>query len=193
MQLIKITNIPIEYQIQVERARLEVQKADNPEMSIHKRPSKLEINTRDVQIRMDTKEMRSSIGLESASTKIRKAAQRGMQAAQSATAQFASEGNTLAHSEAGVGVREIAANRLFSQPETATVFLPSAGPVISWQPNSIKMQYDPGDLETDWRIRQNTMDYVPGKFRMSILQYPKVQIEYLGEPNYVPPSANPNK
>ena len=27
------------------------------------------------------------------------------------------------------------------------------------------------------------MDYIPGKFQMNITQYPKVQIEYLGEPN----------
>ena len=33
--------------------------------------------------------------------------------------------------------------------------------------------------------------YVPGELRVDVEQYPKVDIEYMGEPMYVPPSANP--
>ena len=39
---------------------------------------------------------------------------------------------------------------------------------------------------------QNVMNYIPGKFNFSITQYPEVKIEYLGEPVYVPKSADPN-
>ena len=36
------------------------------------------------------------------------------------------------------------------------------------------------------------MNYIPGKFSIEILQYPKVSVEWLGSPTYVPPSADPN-
>ena len=77
------------------------------------------------------------------------------------------------------------------QPVTYTAFLPSADVQISWQPQELDLEYDAGSLEFDWEIMRNGMDYIPGKFQMAITQYPKVQIEYLGKPNYVPPSANP--
>ncbi len=35
-------------------------------------------------------------------------------------------------------------------------------------------------------------DYVPGKLEINIEQYPKVEIEYVADPLYVPPRANPN-
>ena len=34
--------------------------------------------------------------------------------------------------------------------------------------------------------------YVPGELAINVEQYPKVEIEYVGEPLYVPPSANPS-
>lgn len=33
--------------------------------------------------------------------------------------------------------------------------------------------------------------YVPGELNINVEQYPKVEIEYVGEPMYVPPSASP--
>lgn len=192
-QLLKITNIPIEYQYQIERGRLERSTQGELSFDIERRPSKMQIKTEDVKIRMDTVAMRRSMGLMSARDSIGDAAQRGKQSAMDATAQYAEDGNQMARGMAqGSDIAKIMADRLFQQPTTTTAYLPSVGPVITWQPNSIQMKFDPGDVNFDWQMMRNTMDYVPGKFQMQILQYPKVSIEYLGDPNYVPPSSDPN-
>ena len=118
-------------------------------------------------------------------------AEKGMKAAQTATAEFSRFGTQVGQIQDGVTIAQLIAQKMFSQPETITAFLPSVGPQITWQPGEIKMEGDPGDLTTEWEINKNIMDYIPGKFQIVIEQYPGVKIEYLGEPNYVPPSAAP--
>ncbi len=190
MQLLKITSTPIEYQYKIERARLEAKRDADLGFQVDRQPSALRIQSDNIQVRLDTREARRRVGLKTAADEISDAAQRGRQAAYEATGQYAVEGNQMAK---GVDVTQIVADRLFNQqPTTTQVFLPSVGPVITWKPNEISMKYDPGDINFDWQMMRNTMDYVPGKFTMNILQYPKVTIEYLGKPTYVPPSAAPD-
>lgn len=190
-QLLKITSTPIEYQYKIERGRLEAKRDEDLGFRVDRRASDLRIKSDNIQVRLNTRDARRSVGMKSAADEVSDAAQRGRQAAYDVTGQYAREGNQMA--QAGVDVTQIVADRLFNQePTTVQVFLPSVGPAITWKPNEISMQYDPGDINFDWQMMRNTMDYVPGKFSMSILQYPKVTIEYLGEPNYVPPSADPN-
>lgn len=191
MQLLKITTTPIEYQIHTQDARLEIKSAGTPQMDTTSQPARLDIQTQDAQIRIDTTEMRSSIGLESVPTKVRKAAQKGYEAALKATADASKRGDRLAKINTGVTIAQLAKEKMMELPTTKTVFLPTQGTNISWVPNGIDMQYKAGEFNIDWRIRQNTMDFVPGKFQMDILQYPKIEIEYLGEPRYVPPSSSP--
>lgn len=191
MQLLKITSTPIEYRIEVSRPRLEVQQPAQVSMNSNTQPARIDIHTQDIKVRLDTTEMRSSIGLKSAPTLIKEASQRGFRAAQQATADYAQFGNQMAEIQNNVTISQIVSQQALEQPQTMTVFLPSVGPDISWTPPRIDLQYKEGNLSVDWKLQRNVMDYVPGKFKMSILQYPKVNIEYMGEPNYVPPSASP--
>lgn len=192
MQLIKITSTPIKYELTVERPRLVSKPADNAQMKQKTTQGSFDIKTQNVQVRLDTMEMRSSIGLKSAPKLIQEAASRGYQAADKAKSNYVDMGNQLSQIQTGVGVADVVKQRMLEQPVSQTVFLPSTGPVISWIPNQIEMKYNPGELSVNWKIMESTMDYVPGKFQMEILQYPKITIQYLGEPNYVPPSASPN-
>lgn len=189
MQLLKITSIPIEYQIQIESAKLQANREADLGMRIKRKPSDLQIQSRNIKVRMDTVDMRSSLGLDGAKGTIEKAAQRGKRAGVKAVAQYVQDGNQM---EKGVSIKELVANRMLEQPGSITVFLPSTGPSISWEPAQIQMKYNPTKLNFDWQMLRNSMEFVPGKFQLQILQYPRVDIEYLGEPNYVPPSANPN-
>ncbi len=190
--LLRIETIPIEYQLQIQRPRLEMRQADNPQGIMEKTPSSLKINTQNIQVRLDTTEMRSSIGLKSAKTLISDAATYGKRVALEAVGEMSRYGDEISQIQNGVTVAGLIKQKMLDQPDTVTVFLPSTGPVISWAPNQMNIQYDAGNLAFEWQVNQNVMNYVPGKFEMLIKQYPKVQIEYLGDPNYVPPSANPN-
>ncbi len=104
-------------------------------------------------------------------------------------------GNRMTRIQDGVTIGQVVRQHLQqarASVETRTVFMPAEGPHLSWQPASLELSFDPGSVDTSWQTVKNRMDYVPGKFRMNILKYPKVEIQYLGEPNEVPPSADPN-
>lgn len=141
---------------------------------------------------MDTTELRASLNLRNTDAFARYYASRGARAAQQAIGEAVEFGNQMQRIEDGVSIAQIVKQKMLEQPETYTFFLPEAGTDISWDPNAINVQYEPGSIKFDWQIMKNLMDYVPGKFQMEILEYPKVSIEYLGEPSYVPPSSAPN-
>lgn len=57
--------------------------------------------------------------------------------------------------------------------------------------SSFKYQMDRNTF--DWNATSKPqLEYVPASIEYSITQYPEVVIEYVGEPIYVPASANPN-
>ncbi|MFZ2539174.1 MAG: DUF6470 family protein [Oscillospiraceae bacterium] len=192
MQLLKITTTPIEYKIQVENASLRVNQNDPIQMDAKVTPSKLQIRTDNIEVQLDTSKARNSLGYRSSSELIREASQKGVRAAMDATAQYAAIGNQMAQIQNNQEIPSILAEILYRQPTTQTVFLPIQGPDISWKPNKIDMKYEPATIHTQWQEAKFNMEYVPSRYQMSILQYPKVTIEYVGGPNYVPPSADPN-
>ena len=192
MQLLRIEQIPIQYKMQIEHGRLEVNPAEIPKRQVQRTPLKANIHTERIQVQLDTTEMRRSMGLRNISDVLREQASRGMQAAQEATADMSRFGTQIGQNQDGVTIPQLITQRLMQQPETITTFLPSVGPSISWVPPVTDIQIEPGVMETNWQIDQNVLSYVPGKFHLIIDQYPKVNIEYLGKPMYVPASSAPD-
>lgn len=192
MQLLKIENIPIQYRFQIEHARLELKQADNPSMRQSRTAARLNLQKKDIQVRLDTTEMRNSLNLKSTAKMLDDEAAKGSQAVQKAVSDFGNFGQQVSQIQNGVTIPQLISQKLFEQPDTITTFLPSVGPEISWDPAELNIGYEAASTQTDWEINQNVLDFVPGKFQMIIEQYPQVNIEYLGEPHYVPASANPN-
>lgn len=63
MQLLKITSVPLEYEIHTEAARLEMKQAQNPSHVMTKNPSGWTMHARNIQVRMDTTELRASLNM----------------------------------------------------------------------------------------------------------------------------------
>ena len=78
------------------------------------------------------------------------------------------------------------------QPSSYTLFLPSGGVDISWEPNSLQVQYTPGETEFQWEFPELELIYTPGSVKINIIEYASIDIEYLGTPFYIPKSADPN-
>lgn len=192
MQLIRITSTPIKYQIEIEPARLEMKQAQNARQQMTHEPSQLKMQSRNIQVRLDTTDLRASLNLRTSREFARYYASRGMQSAYEAIGDAVTFGNQMERIYDGVTISQIVRQRMLEQPTTYTTFIPSERTDISWQPQELQLDYDPGSLQFDWQVMRNQMEYIPGRFRMNITQYPKVQVEYLGTPNYVPPSADPN-
>lgn len=191
MQLLKITNIPIEYNLSIEPARLEVKQAQNPRYQTNRDPSQMNIHAENIQVRLDTTQLRASLNQRNPNDFARYYGEKGNQAAYRAVGDAVQFGNQMTRIQDGVTISEIVRQKMLENPTTYTTFLPSAGTDISWQPQELNLDYDPGSVTFDWETMRNLMDYVPGKFQMNITQYPEVRIEYLGEPVYVPPSSSP--
>lgn len=191
-QLLKITTIPMKYEVQVEHPKL-LMKQSQPQSEINTTPGSFNMESKNIQVKLDTYEARRSLGCMSAADLCAEAAQQGQQAAQDATAQYVEMGNQMAQIQKGVSIPDVVYSKLFSQsPTTQMVFLPSVGPQISWDSNNLNVEYTPADLNINWKINPVDMEFVPGSYTINITQYPEVKIEYLGKPMYIPPSADPD-
>lgn len=190
--LINITSTPIDYKISIEPARLEMKQADNARQKMTLDPSELKIQSRNIEVRLDSTRMRASLNLRKMDDFAQYYGGQGLQKAYENIGERVQFGNQIAQIQDGVSISQVVQQKMIQQPTTYTTFIPSAGIDTSWQPAELDLDYQPTKLEFDWQTMKNSMEYVPGKYQMEILQYPKIEIEYLGTPHYVPPSADPN-
>lgn len=191
MQLIRIHTTPLKWHIQTSPARLEMKQADNADILINQKDVEIGIHSRHIQIQLDTTEMRRSMGLRDISAVLEDEAAKGRKVAQQAVAEFSRFGTQMGRISDGVTIAQLVTQKIMEQPDTITAFIPSVGPDISWIPAEVNLEYIPGELSTDWKVNRNMMEYIPGKFEFIIDQYPDITIQWLGQPNYFPASAQP--
>ena len=121
-----------------------------------------------------------------------KKANEGFTLAFQGTAKVASEGDMLAR---GMSASEIAIQnaRAGATVETIMEFLPKEGADITFDGGKLNIDYQMGSQDFDWDITQRLpMEFIPGNVEFIVRDRPRVEIEYIGEPIYVPASANPN-
>lgn len=189
-QLLSIRTTPIAVEILIDNAQVKYN-SRLPKVEVSRQEGGLQMKADPIKINIDTFEMRQSIGLKSNTTLINEAAQKGIKIAYQATAKIAQEGNELADPN-GMSIAQIAASKLNNQVETALDFLPKEGPDISWDGGKLSIHYQMDELNMDWDTTGLTnFEFIPGKIEFDVKQMPKVEIEYLGGPIYVPPSADP--
>ena len=192
MNVLKITTTPIKLSMSSQKARLESHLPE-PELGIIRTPSRLNMKSENIKVNIDTSAARDSLGFKTARSLNRDAAVFGKQAAANATVRYAQMGNQMMQIQKGVTIPEIVQNQMMAQTKVTTgfEFLPAVGPDISWDPGSLAIDYTPSRIEFDPQPDMQEAVYVPGELNINVEQYPKVEIEYVGEPMYVPPSASP--
>lgn len=193
--LLKITTIPIEVEVTITRAQLKA-KTEQPHADVTRQKGGLRIEAEPLRINIDTFQMRESMGQLSNETRIRKAAQDGIQLCYQAMARVVEEGNALADLPSGTTPADIQRQKLLSSARSADMvleFLPKTGPDITWNGGKLSIQYEVDKLDFDWDVMTRPdFEFVPANIEFTVKQRPQVKIEYLGDPLYVPPSANPN-
>lgn len=190
-QLLKVTTIPIKYELKITDARL-VRQSGTAELEMTRNKGGLQIKSRPIRLRMDTYDARNSV-VPTTKAAIYQAADRGLQAAYDATAQFAEAGQILLNAKIGEGAQALQDiwNQRYALPtgEFQMGFLPATGPNIEWDAPSLSINYEMDKLYFEPQIYKGDVQFIPGDIELSILQYPSVHIEYVGSPIYVPPSA----
>ena len=194
-QLLDITTTPISIEVTITPARLEQHtKLPKAEVTRHKGGMKIEADP--IRINIDTFDMRESLGYLSDGTRIREEAQKGIKVLYQGMARVVKEGQELANNAVGMRPSDIAKNRALNEAtdvQPVLEFLPKEGPDISWDGGTLNIQYEVVQLDFDWDVAtQANFEFIPGDIQFIIKQMPRVDIEYIGGPIYVPPSADPN-
>ena len=191
-QLIRITTVPIQYELKVNNARLEYSRA-KAELEISRNDGGLSIKSRPVKLHLDSSEARNSV-VPTPTRNVAQTAQAGKEAAYSATAQLVQEGKLLLKADIGQDViGQIMQQR--TAPATGEFqlgFTPSAPVDIDYEAADLTINYEMDKLNFDLKVANGNFEFIPGNIEMSITQRPDVVIEYIGGPIYVPPSADPN-
>ena len=192
MQLLKITSTPMKYKLEVENAKLEYQQDVTPSCDITTTPSQLSIRSESAQIQIDTYEARKSLGLVNIADSIKQYAAKGREHISALTQEYVQIGKAMGEIQNGADIGDIVTQKMLQQPVLYTTFLPSAAADISCVPGNLEINYQPSNVNLDWQIKDNSFSYQPGSVSMKIVEYAHVDIEYLGGPIYVPPSADPD-
>lgn len=185
-QLIKITTTPIKLSLKVERGQFEEIEpkfyADKPRRTTNVtntqtqqqtyKPVQQRINTDVVNLNPQT--IRAHIPVEFATID------------NVLNMRIKNNGDDAAPAASMMDANKVVRERITDSQSMNVAVVSNSNEAVKWQPSmldlDIEMTYDDG---TDLR-------YVPGKVSVEIEEYPSVQIEYLGGPMYVPPSADPN-
>lgn len=191
-QLIQITSVPIRYELKVNHAKLE-QHNGTAELEISKDSGGgLKMKSRPIQLKLDSFDAWNSIS-PSPMQSVNQAAGKGQSAAYSASAQYAREGKLMLQTQIGEGAQTI--DQILAQRTAEPTgdfqlgFTPSSKPKMDWTPPSLSIEYEMDKLNFDLKVAQRQVEFVPGNIEMIISQRPHVNIEYVGGPIYVPPSA----
>ena len=153
----------------------------------------LQIKSRPIRVNIDTFEARNSI-TPTAVRSIEQAAQKGRQAAYTATATIAQQGKLMMETKLGEEVITKFAKDAYKENirDVGLDFLPSVPPEITWDVGEMNIRYEMDKLNFDWKIGGGSFEFTPGDIEFTVTQRPEVLIKYVGGPIYVPPSSDPN-
>jgi hypothetical protein len=143
------------------------------------------------KVRIDQTAARNNTGLRNATRLSNDYERKSFQQAREATQQYIDVGNAIVDS-AGRGnpVAEAAVNAI--KPLAPQADYGPAQPEFQVEPASVEFDYQMDSLTFDWNVHNKpALEYIPATIEYNIAQYPQVVIEYVGEPIYVPESANP--
>ena len=153
----------------------------------------MEMRNRPVQLNMDSFEARNSV-TPTAMRSIEHYAALGRQSAFNAVGTISYEGTVMLD----IHTREspipgFAAMRLAGPPLEFNIgWLPEHPVNMDWIPGELHIEYHPDQIDATWHTGRGSFEFIPGGVEFIVTQHPQVIIEFVGEPVYVPPSANPN-
>ncbi len=186
--LLKITTIPMEYELKIQNAKLEY-KNPQPALEINRDKGEMYIKSQPTKLHIDSYDARNSV-CPTTMESIRQSADKGKATASDITAATAKEGALLLNPNVSNPLDQIISQRAQAPTgEFGLKFLPTTGPDIEWSDPDLTMQYQMDKLNFDLKVAKGDFEFTPGNVELSITQMPDVQIEYIGGPIYVPPSA----
>lgn len=191
--LIEIQSVPVSISMKVTNAKLEYNHG-SADLQISRGEGGLNIKSSPIRVKIDTFEARNSLS-PTVARSIQQNAQKGQQAAYSATATYARQGQLLLDTQLGQElITQFASEALSKNVSTdfGIQFLPGTGANIDWDPATLQISYEMDKLNFDWKLSSPEFTFTPGDIEITVDQMPDLIIKYVGDPLYVPPSSDPN-
>lgn len=191
--MIEIRNIPIDIEVKIKRASLELNKEAEgqniPMVHISREKGGFNIDARPLKINVQNQnydgfgEKRSVVPVSS-------------EYDDSITLSY--QGLVHISGEIPDSEKEIFRNlndstaRVTRSIEQISEMLNMSNPDVSWDNNKLSVNYTADKLSMEFKERDPKFKFNPGSIEFIVNQLPKVEIEYLGDPIYFPASADPN-
>ncbi|MFA5658454.1 MAG: DUF6470 family protein [Oscillospiraceae bacterium] len=190
-QLLSIKTIPISVEIVMQNAQLKYNN-ELPKVKVSRQQGGYVMQADPIKINIDMYKTRQSLGMKSNDILIDDFATEGIKIAYQATAKYVDKGNNYADPQ-GMSVGKFEARSIQKSINTVLEFIPKERPEISWNGGTLNIQYQMDEMNMDWDVHSlANFEFIPGKVEFEIKQRPMVDIEYIGGPIYIPPSANPD-
>ena len=191
MQLIEIKITPAKYEIEIEKAKFEMQQT-LPTADVKSAPQKMQFHSKNMAVQIDTREAKASMGIPTLDMNLRKNAQDSKEHINQKTVEYVQIGKTLGNIPDAPNIGQIVRDKMLEQPQLHVTFIPKGGAQISWTPMEIELSFTPGEVNYDWQIQESQFDYAPGSVNIIVVDPGSVDITYTGGTMYVPPSADPS-
>lgn len=95
MQLLKITTIPLEYDLNIQNAKLTAPQIEPAKLSQHTTPAAINLQTENAKVRMDSSAMRRSMGMKSIADVSKEAPVKTQETANKVTSDYVNMGNSM--------------------------------------------------------------------------------------------------
>lgn len=192
MQLLRIRTIPFENDINIQNAKLTVPQIEPAKLTQRSTPLQIDTKTENIKVRMDSSDMRNSMGMKSLSANTQEAASKSQQAANKTTSEYVRQGNAM--TQRGMTISQYMKNKMLSDTVVNTNIgvIPSTPVDVSWEPATAKATVKRSGAENNWQKSAQEMEFIPSSITIEVKQLADVEIEYLGGFRYVPPSSDPD-
>jgi len=160
--LLEIRSIPISIQYKVTPAQVE-RKVVNAEVEISRDKKGLSIKSRPIKLNIDSFEAKNSIS-KTPMRSVEESAGRGKEAALSATASFAREGNMMVNIQLDPNAIPQIASERFNEPlqyDFNIKYIPDQPISMDWLSGGLQIEYEMDKLNFDWKTKKQEVKFTP--------------------------------
>jgi len=190
--LLQIRTIPISIEYKINKAHYEIVNTE-ASVEITTNNSVLEMQMKPLKLNLNTINTESSSKKDGTIRLDKYSPGKGVRATYEAKNSYTVESNKMLNINiTDKLIPEIALRKFSSDISFNLSLVEPINSEISWEPQELTIKYEINKMNFDWKIRRPEINFIPGNIEFIIKEYPRLEINYIGKPIYVPASADPD-
>lgn len=185
--ILEIRTTPISIEYKINKARYEIV---NTNASIETTNNNSGHNMHMKHIELDTFKGKYSTEIKNDIKMVGDLKKGSIRTTYDATDSYEGKGNMLNVNTRDNSIGEIALKRFNS--DISFNFIQMAGNDREWDSIEFKIKHEMDKFSFDWKINKPEIKFIPSNIEIIIKEYPRLEINYMGKPIYVPASADPD-